>query len=297
MKRGKRKACQLFLLAVCMLLLGAAMPVKAEEWTPPPTSGTCGADITWKYEPVMVEDRERNALVLTGSGAMTDEYLKKVTYEEGGTWHYNAEPPWMGQLLYGIKLDSRITTIGDGAFGHTHLCNPDHEGDFGEEDGTLVVPENVTSIGKLAFANARLGAVYIGPKVTKVGEQAFFDCSMKHLYVANQTLDFSQAPLIFGSSALETIHAPKGSKAEAYAKANGYVYEEWDGTDYGKTSYTLTLDAGEGAFLQTAQSVRYTVSADRKTAGRRFCSRARYCTCSGGKVFWRLVSGKRSFCI
>lgn len=268
MKRGKRKACQLFLLAVCMLLLGAAMPVKAEEWTPPPTSGTCGADITWKYEPVMVEDRERNALVLTGSGAMTDEYLKKVTYEEGGTWHYNAEPPWMGQLLYGIKLDSRITTIGDGAFGHTHLCNPDHEGDFGEEDGTLVVPENVTSIGKLAFANARLGAVYIGPKVTKVGEQAFFDCSMKHLYVANQTLDFSQAPLIFGSSALETIHAPKGSKAEAYAKANGYVYEEWDGTDYGKTSYTLTLDAGEGAFLQTAQSARYTVSADRKTAVR-----------------------------
>ncbi len=30
MKRGKRKACQLFLLAVCMLLLGAAMPVKAD---------------------------------------------------------------------------------------------------------------------------------------------------------------------------------------------------------------------------------------------------------------------------
>ena len=101
-----------------------------------------------------------------------------------------------------------------------------------------------------------------------MGEQAFFDCSMKHLYVANQTLDFSQAPLIFGSSALETIHAPKGSKAEAYAKANGYVYEEWDGTDYGKTGYTLTLDAGEGAFPQTAQSVRYTVSADRKTAVR-----------------------------
>ena len=266
MERVTGKAGRLILLAVCMLLLAAGMPVRASEEMP--VSGTCGADITWKYEPVMIDGRECNRLVLTGSGAMTNDFLEKVTYEEGGTWHWEARPPWWGSPLYGITLDERITTIGDGAFGQTWLYDSNQEGASGEEYGTLVVPENVTSIGKLAFANSYIATIYIGPKVTKVGEQAFFDCRLKDLYVASTTLDFSQAPLVFDASTLEVIHAPKGSKAEAYAKAHDFGYEEWDGTDYGKTGYILTLDAGEGTFPEEGGSTRYTVSEDRKTAVR-----------------------------
>lgn len=253
-------------MAALLLLLGIAVPVKASE--EPGDSGQCGADITWKYEPVTVNGREESMLVLTGSGAMTNEYLKRIDYVEGGTWHWEAEPPWQTAELYGIRLDDRITTIGDGAFGGIALFDPNQAGSTGEADGTLVLPEGLTSIGRLAFTNARLGAIYIGPNVKEAGEQAFSFCEMKDLFVASKTLDFGKEPDVFFDCTLKTIHAPRGSRAEAYAKANGYAYEEWDGTDYGKTGYTVTLDAGDGAFPQTAQSSRYTVSADRKTAVR-----------------------------
>lgn len=263
--KGKMRTGRLILAAVC-LLLGIVMPVKASEETG--DSGQCGADITWKYESVTVNGYEECMLVLTGSGAMTNEYLKKVVFEEGGTWYWEAEPPWNIAELYGIRLDDRITTIGDGAFGGITLYDPNQAGATGEPDGTLVLPKNLTSIGKLAFTNAKLGAVYIGPGVTKVGEQAFSFCEMKDLFVASKTLDFDKESLVFIDSTLKTIHAPKGSKAEAYAKKHNISYEEWDGTDYGKTSYTVTLDAGDGAFPQAAQSSRYTISADRKKAVR-----------------------------
>lgn len=264
MKKTKRKAGKLVLLAACLLLLGIGMSVRAEEEYPdPPTSGKCGDDITWKY--ATVDGSDYDSLVLTGSGTMYD-YLEKIIYEEGGTYHYEAMPPWRGSLLSGIELDDRITTIGDGAFGCVELYDPNQEGVSEEPEGTLVLPKNVTSIGKLAFWNAAFGRIYIGPNVTKVGEEAFFSCQMKDLFVASKTLDFGKEERVLDLSTLETVHAPKGSKAESYAKAHGIAYEEWDGTDYGKTSYTVTLDAGEGAFPETAQSSRYMVSDDRKTA-------------------------------
>lgn len=261
--RGKIRNQIKFLLAACMLLLGIGVPVRASEEFP--ESGKCGADITWKYEPIMVEGVERDTLVLTGSGAMTNDYLKKISYEEGGTWHYEARPPWGGWPLYGIELDGRITTIGDGAFGGVELYDP-NQGGSGKAEGTFVLPKNVTSIGKLAFWNASLGRIYIGPNVKTVGEQAFYSCDVKDMFVASKTLDFDQEDLVLALCTVETIHAPKGSKAESCAKAHNIKYEEWDGTDYGKTSYTLTLNAGNGAFPETAQSLRYMVSADRKTA-------------------------------
>ncbi len=254
-----------FMMMALLLLLGIGMPAKASE---DEDSGKCGEDITWEYGSVTVEGRTESTLILTGSGAMTNEYLKRIVYEEGGTWHWEAEPPWQIAELYGIRLDDRITTIGDGAFGGIVLFDPNQAGTTGEADGTLVLPQSLTSIGRLSFTNARLGAIYIGPNVREVGEEAFSFCEMKDLFVASKTLDFGKEPDVLFECTLKTIHAPRGSKAEAYAKANGYTYEEWDGTDYGKTGYTVTLDAGEGAFPQTAQSSRYTVSADRKTAVR-----------------------------
>lgn len=262
--RGKIRNQIKFVMAACILLLGIGMPVQASEEFP--ESGKCGADITWKYEPIMVEGRERDKLVLTGSGAMTNEYLIEPSYEQGYMDGYEARPPWGGSPLYGIELDDRITTIGDGAFGLIRLYEPSQGAGAEKAEGTFVLPQNVTSIGKLAFWNASLGRIYIGPNVKTVGEQAFFSCDVKDMFVASKTLDFDKEDLVLALCTVETIHAPKGSKAESYAKKYNIKYEAWDGKDYGKTSYTLTLDAGDGAFAETAESLRYTVSADRKSA-------------------------------
>lgn len=263
MKKTGRKAGKRILLASCVMLLGFGMPVKASEELP--TSGKCGANITWECGKLAIAGREEDTLKLTGSGAMYN-YLEKK--ENDFSYWYEAHPPWEGQSFVGVSLDDRITTIGGGAFDSFSLYDVKQgEIDFSQE-GTMVLPKDLTTIGRQAFANAGIRTLYIGPKVTKVGQDAFVSCHVEDLFVAGKSLDFSGVQGVFAYSWLETIHAPKGSKAEAYAKANGYAYEEWDGTDYGKISYTLTLDAGEGAFPQTVSSSSYTISADRKTAVR-----------------------------
>ncbi len=263
MKKERGKTGRRILLAACMLLLGIGIPAQASEETP--TSGKCGENITWTYEKLATAGREDDTLKLTGSGAMYN-YLEEK--ENDFSYWYEAHPPWEGKFFIGVSLDDRITTIGDGAFDSFWLCDVKQgEIDF-SQDGTMVLPKNLTSIGRKAFANASIRTLYIGPEVRTVGEEAFFSSHVKDLFVAGTSLDFSKARDVFSYSQLETIHAPKGSKAEDYAKANGYAFVEWDGTDYGKTSYTLTLDAGDGAFLQTASATSYTVSEDKKRAVR-----------------------------
>ncbi len=260
--KRKKRSGRLILAAAC-LLLGIAMPVKASEETP--TSGKCGDNITWKIEKLATAGREDDTLKLTGSGPMYN-YLEKK--ENDFSFWYEANPPWKDQSFIGVSLDNDITTIGDGAFESFWLYDVKQgEIDFSQY-GTMILPKNLTSIGRQAFANASISTLYIGPKVTKVGQDAFVSCHVEDLFVAGKSLDFSKVQGVFAYSWLETIHAPKGSKAEAYAKENGYAFVEWDGTDYGKTSYTLTLDAGDGAFSRAASSSSYTISEDRKTAVR-----------------------------
>lgn len=261
MKKTKRKAGKLVLLAACLLLLGIGMSVRAEEERS--TSGKCGDNITWEIEKLATAGREDDTLKLTGSGAMYD-YLKKE--ENDFSYWYEAHPPWEGYSFIGVSLDDRITSIGDGAFAYFTLYDVKQDEINFSQNGTMVLPKNVTSIGRQAFANASIRALYIGPEVRKIGQDAFLSSYIEDLFVAGTSLDFSAVDGVFAYSRLETIHAPKGSKAEAYAKANGYAYAEWDGTDYGKTSHTVTLDAGDGVFSEAAQSSHYTVSEDRKTA-------------------------------
>ena len=263
-RRKKMGGRIILAVVVCLLFFGIGMPVRASEEQP--TSGKCGDNITWEIEKLATAGREDDTLKLTGSGAMYD-YLEKM--ENDFSYWYEAHPPWEGYSFIGVSLDDRITTIGDGAFAHFTLYDV-KQGEINFfQNGTMVLPKNVTSIGRQAFDNASIRTLYIGPEVRKIGQGAFVSSHIEDLFVAGTSLDFSAVDGVFAYSMLETIHAPKGSKAEAYAKANGYAYEEWDGTDYGKTSHTVTLDAGDGVFPETVQSSRYTVSGDRKTAVRK----------------------------
>lgn len=283
MEGNMRKRIRL-LAAAALLCFGIGQTaLAAEDYEKPPTSGKCGADITWEIQPVKdLDGVDRDALVLTGSGPM-DNYLEKKT--QGNTTWYEAHPPWEGILLHGITLDDRITTIGDGAFAHTTLFDPNKEWSMQGNYGTLVLPKSLTKIGKQAFSNASIDTIFMGTKVTQIGEEAFLNANLNDLYVANPSLNLWQSSSVFQFATLKTIHAPKGSQAEKDAKAHNIEYKEWDGVIPAMT-YTLTLDAGEGAFEENAYSRRYQVSADRKQAVAKVSAAVRYLPLLISRPFW-----------
>ena len=95
--------------------------------------------------------------------------------------------------------------------------------------GNIVIPESVeyegvsypvTSIGEAAFNNcSNLESVTIPNSVTKIGDDAFAACTDL------TSVSIPQGVTKIGFCAFEhcpdlTIHAPKGSKAQKYAKKN-----------------------------------------------------------------------------
>lgn len=242
--RGKIRNQIKFVMAAALLYLGIGQTaLAAEDYEEPVRSGKCGANITWEIQAIKdLDGVDKDALVLTGSGAM-DSYLEEK--REGSSLWYEAHPPWEGILLHGITLDDRITTIGDGAFYGTMLYDPYQEWSMEGNYGTLILPKNLTTIGKMAFSNAQIDTIYMGANVTKVGEEAFSFARLNDLYVANPSLRLWQSERVFDGCSLETIHAPKGSQAEKDAKEHNIAFEEWDGVIPALT-YTLTLDAGDG---------------------------------------------------
>lgn len=262
MEGNMKKRIRLFAAAALLCLGIGQTALAAEDYEEPVRSGKCGADITWEIQTVKnLDGVDKDALVLTGSGAM-DNYLKKVSDQTG--YRYEAHPPWEGITLYGITLDDGITTIGDGAFWGVTVYDPYQDWSVTGNYSALVLPENLTTIGKLAFSNADIGSIYMGPKVTKIGEEAFLGASLNDLYVANPSLNLWQSSAVFDYSTLKTIHAPKGSQAETDAKAHNIAFEEWDGI-VPASSYTVTLDANGGAFGETRPSARYQVIGEERT--------------------------------
>lgn len=99
-------------------------------------------------------------------------------------------------VLGGIvsKIPTGVTKIGKGAFS-------------GRDIETLTIPTSVCSIGTFAFnlCNNKFTDVFIPASVTEIGEFAFVWCGSK------KGVSF-------------TIHAPKGSYAESYAKENNIPF-------------------------------------------------------------------------
>lgn len=302
--RGKIRNQIKFVMAAALLYLGIGQTaLAAEDYEEPVRSGQCGANITWERQYIKnLDGVDKDALVLTGYGAMNN-YLEKITESTGSYW-FEANPPWKGISLYGITLNDRITTIGDGAFYGTTLYDPYQEWSMEGNYGTLILPKNLTTIGKMAFSNAEIDTIYMGANVTKVGEEAYSFARLNDLYVANPSLRLWQSERVFDGCSLETIHAPKGSQAEKDAKAHNIAFEEWDGNILPQT-YTLTLDAGEGAFEETATSRRYQISEDRKTAVLRISANGALpaspdiAPTLAGKYFggWYLDNGKFDFSV
>lgn len=77
----------------------------------------------------------------------------------------------------------------------------------------VTVPDGVTEIGEVAFAACRnLTDVTLSAGLEKIGSGTFQDAE-DHTFELKGNLPV-------------TIHAPKGSYAEQYAKENGFAYRE-----------------------------------------------------------------------
>ena len=100
-------------------------------------------------------DETTGTLTITGSGPMED-------YSSG------RHAPWydLRDIIKTVILDSRITSIGDSAFGYCyHMTN-------------ITIPDGVTSIGNGAFSHcSSLTSVMIPDGVTSIDEYAFTMCN------------------------------------------------------------------------------------------------------------------------
>ncbi len=140
---------KLLALFVALMLVFSTVPAfmltaNAEEVT-----GECGDSLTWSY------DTDTGALVITGTGAMTD-YTKASAI------------PWYSYKasIASVSLPAGITNIGAYAF---YNCKP---------FSTLIIPDSVTTIGKMAFFGCTgIATLTIGSDVTTINSKAFYNCS------------------------------------------------------------------------------------------------------------------------
>ena len=199
-----------------VMQLGAVLTVRAEERSDP-TSGTCGENVTWKY------DTATKTLTISGTGEMDGMGYGRMPWDgleitsavfEDGVTNIGDGALLEQASLTSVSIPNSVTSIGTNAFAFcrslTSVTIPDSVTYFGGYafDGTpwleeqlalspyvvvnhvvidadpetctadLVLPENVMSIGDGAFSGcSSLTSVTIRETVTSIGQWAFADCS------------------------------------------------------------------------------------------------------------------------
>ena len=109
------------------------------------TSGTCGENLTWNYDPAT------KTLYIDGYGEMTEYFIGF---------------PWDGLTIENIVLPDGLTTIAASAFENSIVRS-------------VIIPDSVTIIGNSAFHGCfRLMTVEIGSGVTEICGEAFRSCNM-----------------------------------------------------------------------------------------------------------------------
>lgn len=131
-----------------------------------PTSGTCGANLTWRIN--------GQTLTISGTGSMTD-------YESPSVLNMPTTPPWLysdyegnvGHMrrIQNVIIQDGVTSIGNHAF---HDC----------EMTSITIPNSVVSIGEWAFASSNnLTELKLPNSITNIGNYAFY--SMRSLNKIN----------------------------------------------------------------------------------------------------------------
>ena len=135
---------RMFLVLTLVAMLTAALLIGASAET---TSGTCGENLTWKFE--------NKVLTISGTGPMYDYGL--------------AEAPWLKLSWHSlIVIEPGVTSIGSYAFAH-----------FG---GQIDIPESVKSIGEKAFAQSTFYLFFRGDP-PEIAENAFMYARGNCMYI------------------------------------------------------------------------------------------------------------------
>ena len=212
-------------------------------------SGTCGENLTWKY------DESTGLLVISGTGAMDDYYTgfdpeKYIEY---------CNYPWRN-YAYDIKevvIKNGVTAIGEYAF---YGCNG---------ITSVTIPDSVTKIGDLAFcACTSLTSITIPDAVDEIGTGAFIYCSSLISITVdsnNKYYSSDKYGVLFNKDKTTLIQYPIGSTRTSYTIPNS-VTTVGDYAFYYCTSLTsvtipdsvTTID--EGAFLDCTNLKNITIS-------------------------------------
>lgn len=137
-----------------LILLLAIVASTASAWAQE-TSGTCGDNLTWKYN--------AGTLTLSGTGAMYDYGSYSSYFNE-----FSGAAPWMEHYwdkILIVIINEGVTQIGNYAFYH---C---------ERLASVSLPSSLTSIGGSAFSACRnLPTINFPEGLTSIGKSAFSIC-------------------------------------------------------------------------------------------------------------------------
>ena len=218
------------LISMAVMLL--SLPMCGNLWAE--SSGSCGDNITWTLD-------DDDNLTLTGSGQMADY---NETYEH--PWSDNVKTvKFAGDItgigssafrgcssLTSIEIPNSVTSIGKYAFDgcislkkvyitdlsawcritfNSTLANPLCNGGAlylnGKEVKDLVIPDDVTKIGKSAFSGcSSLSSVSIPNSVTSIGDSAFAGCSsLTSIDIPNSVTSIGERAF-FNCSSLKKVY-------------------------------------------------------------------------------------------
>ena len=264
----------LFLILALLIATVFSITVSAEE-AADPYSGTCGASVTWTFEP------ETGALSIEGSGAMQNFYkqysqyapwysfrtdVKSVTVGEGITTigfyaFYSCEN------LESVKLPSTLKSIVGAAFCY---CSSLKE---------IVIPEGVTLIESDAFTMCTsLERVILPNTLERLEYCAFYGCAIKEITLP-ESLTAMEFWTFYECKELKRFNIPKnvteignnilGSSVEEVLVSSPYYAELLrsgsDNTAIARYAKTIYLDASLGEIessLLSRFTYRYTVEID-----------------------------------
>lgn len=154
-------------------------PTATPAEPPVPTSGTCGENLTWRFED--------GVLTISGTGAMTD-----YSSSQG------PQLPWAAAKIKSVVIESGVTSIGDHAFvgqiGLTSITIPDSVTSIGDDAffycmslTSVKIPDGVTRICQKVFQDcSSLTSVEIPDSVASIGSNAFYNCTaLKNVYYSS----------------------------------------------------------------------------------------------------------------
>ena len=221
-------------ILICMAVMLLSLLMCGNLWAE--SSGSCGDNITWTLD-------DDDNLTLTGSGQMADynETYVHPWSDNVKTVKFAGDITGIGSSAFrgcssleSIEIPNSVTSIGEYAFSGCRslknvyitdlsawcritfnsisanpLCNGGTLYLNGKEVKDLVIPDDVTKIGKRAFSGcSSLSSVTIPNSVTSIGDSAFYNCSnLSSVSIPNSVTSIDDSAFV-GCSSLSSMTIP-----------------------------------------------------------------------------------------